>query len=121
MLSLNVKCPKVGTLCNLQGKIYVICLKRDIPEIPQGIDYESHLDSLKSHQRGTPAIDSYFLSNVKVSLYIICNHQPYLGKDLRYLPQKEYSCNELKGLRSVPTYPCPYFAQAQLGIHSCLT
>ena len=64
VLSLNVKCPKVGTLCNLlQGKIYVICLKRDIPAIPQRIDYEikyeSHLYSLKSHQRGTPAIDSY--------------------------------------------------------------
>ena len=60
VLSLNVKCPKVGTLCNLpQGKIYVICLERDIPAIPQRIDYESHLYSLKSHQRGTPAIDSY--------------------------------------------------------------
>ena len=60
VLSLNVKCPKVGTLCNLlRGKIYVICLKRDIPAIPPRIDYESHLDSIKSHQRGTPTIDSY--------------------------------------------------------------
>ena len=60
VLSLNVKCPKVGTLCNLlQGKIYVICLKRDIPAIPRRIDYDSHLDSIKSHQRGIPTIDSY--------------------------------------------------------------
>ena len=50
VLSLNVKCPKVGTLCNLlQGKIYVICLKWNIPAIHQRIDHEFHLDSTTSH------------------------------------------------------------------------
>ena len=57
VLSLHVKCPKVGTMCNLiQGKFYVICLKGGIPEIQQRIGYESHLDSLQSHQWGTPGI-----------------------------------------------------------------
>ena len=51
----------------LLGKIYIICLKRDNPAIPQGIDYGSHLDSLKV-TKGVPLLMILILTSVPFSL-----------------------------------------------------